>query len=32
MGISPAGFAAQFARGPLASRFYLQYKQDEDPG
>jgi len=28
MGISPHGFAAQFARGPAASRFYLQY----DPG
>ena len=31
MGISPAGFAAQFARGPRASRFYLQYRPDEDP-
>ena len=32
MGISPYGFAAQFARGPRASRFYLQYSPGaEDP-
>lgn len=32
MGISRHGFAAQFARGPAASRFYLQYRAGaEDP-
>jgi p-hydroxybenzoate 3-monooxygenase len=31
MGISSHGFAAQFARGPRAARFYLQYRPDEDP-
>jgi p-hydroxybenzoate 3-monooxygenase len=31
MGISRHGFAAQFARGPQASRFYLQYRPGEDP-
>jgi p-hydroxybenzoate 3-monooxygenase len=31
MAVSPDGFAAQFARGPHASRFYLQYRPDEDP-
>ncbi|GAA2476281.1 4-hydroxybenzoate 3-monooxygenase [Winogradskya humida] len=32
MGISPHGFAAQFARGPQSSRFYLQYRPgEEDP-
>jgi p-hydroxybenzoate 3-monooxygenase len=31
MGISPHGFAAQFARGPRASRFYLQYSPGDDP-
>jgi p-hydroxybenzoate 3-monooxygenase len=31
MGISRHGFAAQFPRGPRASRFYLQYKPTEDP-
>jgi p-hydroxybenzoate 3-monooxygenase len=32
MAVSRHGFAAQFARGPRASRFYLQYRPDEDPG
>jgi p-hydroxybenzoate 3-monooxygenase len=31
MGVSRHGFAAQFARGPHASRFYLQYKTGVDP-
>ncbi|WP_433382106.1 4-hydroxybenzoate 3-monooxygenase [Actinoplanes sp. CA-142083] len=32
MGIGRHGFAAQFPRGPVASRFYLQYKPgEEDP-
>jgi p-hydroxybenzoate 3-monooxygenase len=31
MGISEHGFAAQFARGPGASRFYLQYENGDDP-
>jgi p-hydroxybenzoate 3-monooxygenase len=31
MGISSHGFAAQFARGPQASRFYLQYRPGDDP-
>ncbi|GAA4604293.1 p-hydroxybenzoate 3-monooxygenase [Actinoplanes octamycinicus] len=31
MGVSRHGFAAQFARGPYASRFYLQYQPGEDP-
>ncbi|GAA4243068.1 4-hydroxybenzoate 3-monooxygenase [Dactylosporangium darangshiense] len=31
MGISQHGFAAQFARGPAASRFYLQYRTGVDP-
>jgi p-hydroxybenzoate 3-monooxygenase len=31
MGVSRHGFAAQFARGPAASRFYLQYPPGEDP-
>jgi p-hydroxybenzoate 3-monooxygenase len=31
MAVSPHGFAAQFARGPHASRYYLQYRPDEDP-
>jgi p-hydroxybenzoate 3-monooxygenase len=31
MGVSRHGFAAQFARGPQASRFYLQYRPGEDP-
>jgi p-hydroxybenzoate 3-monooxygenase len=31
MGISRHGFAAQFARGPAASRFYLQYQPGDDP-
>jgi p-hydroxybenzoate 3-monooxygenase len=31
MGISRHGFAAQFARGPRASRFYLQYRVGDDP-
>jgi p-hydroxybenzoate 3-monooxygenase len=31
MGISRHGFAAQFPRGPRASRFYLQYKPGDDP-
>ncbi|GAA2877555.1 4-hydroxybenzoate 3-monooxygenase [Actinoplanes cyaneus] len=31
MAVSRHGFAAQFARGPHASRFYLQYRPGEDP-
>ncbi|WP_433795277.1 4-hydroxybenzoate 3-monooxygenase [Actinoplanes sp. CA-252034] len=31
MAVSRHGFAAQFARGPRASRFYLQYQPGEDP-
>lgn len=31
MAVSRSGFAAQFARGPRASRFYLQHRLDEDP-
>ncbi|MEV6343097.1 4-hydroxybenzoate 3-monooxygenase [Actinoplanes sp. NPDC051851] len=31
MAISRHGFAAQFARGPHASRFYLQHPYGEDP-
>ena len=31
MGVSSLGFAAHFARGPRASRFYLQYRTGEDP-
>jgi p-hydroxybenzoate 3-monooxygenase len=31
MGVSSHGFAAQFARGPRASRFYLQYRPGDDP-
>ncbi|WP_436520671.1 4-hydroxybenzoate 3-monooxygenase [Actinoplanes sp. HUAS TT8] len=31
MAVSRHGFAAQFARGPHASRFYLQYRAGEDP-
>jgi len=31
MGVSRHGFAAQFARGPRASRYYLQYRPGEDP-
>jgi p-hydroxybenzoate 3-monooxygenase len=31
IGISPHGFAAQFARGPRSSRFYLQYRPGDDP-
>jgi p-hydroxybenzoate 3-monooxygenase len=31
MAVSRHGFAAQFARGPRASRYYLQYQPDEDP-
>ena len=31
MGVSRHGFAAQFARGPQASRFYLQYRPGVDP-
>lgn len=30
MAISPHGYAAQFARGPAASRFYLQYRLGSD--
>ena len=29
--ISSLGYAAHFARGPQASRFYLQYKPGDDP-
>jgi len=31
LGISRHGFAAQFSRGPKASRFYLQYWLEDDP-
>ena len=31
LGISSHGFAAQFSRGPKASRFYLQYWLEDDP-
>jgi p-hydroxybenzoate 3-monooxygenase len=31
MAVSRHGFAAQFARGPRASRFYLQYRPGDDP-
>jgi p-hydroxybenzoate 3-monooxygenase len=31
MGVSRHGFAAQFGRGPHASRFYLQYRPGDDP-
>jgi p-hydroxybenzoate 3-monooxygenase len=31
MGVSRHGFAAQFGRGPRASRFYLQYRPGDDP-
>ncbi|SDS75547.1 4-hydroxybenzoate 3-monooxygenase [Actinoplanes derwentensis] len=31
MAVSRHGFAAQFARGPQASRFYLQYQPGDDP-
>ncbi|MFI1993950.1 4-hydroxybenzoate 3-monooxygenase [Actinoplanes sp. NPDC020271] len=31
MAVSRHGFAAQFARGPHASRFYLQHPTGEDP-
>jgi p-hydroxybenzoate 3-monooxygenase len=31
MAVSRHGFAAQFARGPRASRFYLQYRPEDDP-
>ena len=31
MGVSRHGFAAQFARGPRASRFYLQHRPGDDP-
>lgn len=31
MAVSRHGFAAQFARGPHASRFYLQYRPGDDP-
>jgi p-hydroxybenzoate 3-monooxygenase len=31
MAVSRHGFAAQFARGPRASRYYLQYRPDEEP-
>jgi len=30
-GISPLGYAAHFARGPRASRYYLQHRPGEDP-
>lgn len=29
--VSPDGFAAQFPRGPAATRFYLQFGPDDDP-
>jgi len=31
MAVSRHGFAAQFARGPRSSRYYLQYQPGEDP-
>jgi p-hydroxybenzoate 3-monooxygenase len=31
MAVSRHGFAAQFARGPHASRYYLQHRPDDDP-
>ncbi|MFI5930897.1 4-hydroxybenzoate 3-monooxygenase [Actinoplanes sp. NPDC051494] len=31
LAISSHGFAAHFPRGPRASRYYLQYRPDEDP-
>jgi p-hydroxybenzoate 3-monooxygenase len=31
LGVSRHGFAAQFARGPATSRFYLQHRSSDDP-